>query len=119
MDISAEIKYLEDLKVRVEFYSKGAIVPQRVLKSERRKKHLVTFGSDSWLVPTRSGYLVLVDCGGTGSALTLRGNLSNAHLCGSPYSGNTHWLGNCRMSESEYASKVARELARLNGETDS
>lgn len=109
------LQRLDSLKARVEFYRKGSIVPQRVLNSDRRKKHLVTFGSNCWLVPTKSGYLVLVDCGENGSALRLGRNLRNAHLQGSPYSsGGTLWLGNARMSAEEYSLLVMRELAKLN-----
>ena len=109
------LQRLDSLKARVEFYRKGSIVPQRVLNSDRRKKHLVTFGSNCWLVPTKSGYLVLVDCGENGSALRLGRNIRNARLQGSPYSsGGTLWLGNARMSAEEYSLLVMRELAKLN-----
>jgi hypothetical protein len=117
--MATDIEYLNGLRERVEFYRKGSIVPQRVLKCERRKKHHITFGADCWLVPTRSGYLVLVDCGTNGSALRLSRYLQNARLRGSPYLGCTHWCGNSGMSESEYAAFVVQMLSRLDKVTAS
>ena len=101
--------WLRELKSRVEFYPAGRIVPQRVLKGPRKQKHRVVFGSDSWLVPTVGGYVVLVDCGVNGAALRLHRNLHNVCLEGSPYSnGATHWVGNAELSEQEYAEYIMR-----------
>ena len=114
--VNAEI-WLRDLKSRVEFYPAGRIVPQRVLKGPRKQKHRVVFGSNSWLVPTVGGYVVLVDWEANGAALRFRSNLRNAYLQGSPYSvGGTHWIGNTGYSAQEYAEYV---MSRLTTDRDS
>ena len=104
--VNAEI-WLRELKSRVEFYPAGRIVPQRVLKGPRKQKHRVVFDSNSWLVPTVGGYVVLVDCGANGAALRVRSSLCNVCLEGSPYSnGATRWVGNAGLSEQEYAEYI-------------
>ena len=103
---------LSELKARNEFYKKGSIIPQRVLKTERKKKHHVTFGSDTWVVPTNSGYLCICDTGDHGSAINLTG-LKNAHLQGSPYGGSTRWIGNTRQTVEEHETTVLEVLAKM------
>lgn len=111
--------WLRELKSRVEFYPAGRIVPQRVLKGPRKQKHRAVFGSNSWLVPTVGGYVVLVDCGVNGVALRLHSNLRNVHLQGSPYSvGGTHWIGNAGYSAQEYAEYVMSKLTTNRDSND-
>lgn len=111
--------WLRELKSRVEFYPAGRIVPQRVLKGPRKQKHRVVFGSNSWLVPTVGGYVVLVDCGINGAALRLHPNLRNACLQGSPYSvGDTHWIGNAVYSAQEYAEYIMSKLTTNRDSND-
>ena len=111
--------WLRELKSRVEFYPAGRIVPQRVLKGPRKQKHRVVFGSDSWLVPTVGGYVVLVDCGVNGATLSFRSNLRNACLEGAPYSvGGTHWIGNTGYSAQEYAEYVMSKLTTNRNSND-
>lgn len=105
-------KSISELKARNEFYKKGSIIPQRVLKTERKKKHHVTFGSDTWLVPTRSGYLCICDTGKHGSAINITG-LKNAHLQGSPYGGSTQWVGNTYQTDEQHNAYVLELLAKL------
>lgn len=111
--------WLRELKSRVEFYPAGRIVPQRVLKGPRKQKHRVVFGSNSWLVPTVGGYVVLVDCGADGAALRFHSNLRNAYLQGSSYSvGGTHWIGNTGYSAQEYAEYVMSQLTTNRDSND-
>lgn len=103
---------LSELKARNEFYKKGSIIPQRVLKTERKKKHHVLFGSDTWIVPTKSGYLCICDTGKHGSAVSISG-LKNASLQGSPYGGCTHWLGNTYQTAEQHETTVLEVLAKM------
>ncbi len=104
---------LSELKARNEFYKKGSIIPQRVLKSERKKKHHITFGSDTWLVPTKSGYLCICDTGEHGSAVKFSYKLRNAQMVGSPYSGATHWVGNTNRTNDQHENYVLELLTKL------
>lgn len=53
---------LQSLKARAQFYPKGHIVPHRVFAVTPRKyQHLLTFGCDSWVLPGKSGYVVIQD----------------------------------------------------------
>lgn len=103
---------LSELKARNEFYKKGSIIPQRVLKTERKKKHHVMFGSDTWIVPTKSGYLCICDTGEHGSAVSIS-CLKNAHLQGSPYGGSTQWVGNTYQTVEQHETFVLELLAKM------
>lgn len=103
---------LSELKARSEFYKKGSIIPQRVLKTERKKKHHVTFGSDTWLVPTKSGYMCICDTGEHGSAIKLT-SLKNVNLICSPYSGVTYWVGNSHQTADQHENYVLELLTKL------
>lgn len=104
---------LSELKARNEFYKKDSIIPQRVLKSGRKKKHHITFGSDTWLVPTKSGYLCICDTGSNGAALKTSYKLRNAQMVCSPYSGTTHWLGNTNRTNDQHEADVLNQLAKM------
>ena len=104
---------LSELKSRNEFYKKGSIVPQRVLKTERKKKHYVLFGSDTWIVPTKSGYLCICDTGEDGSALKFSHKLKNATMVGSPYGGSTRLVGNTRQTVEQHETTVLEVLAKM------
>lgn len=104
---------LSELKARNEFYKKGSIIPQRVLKAERKKKHHVKFGSDTWVVPTKSGYLCICDTGEYGSAVKLSYKLKNANMVGSPYCGTTYWLGNANRTDHQHETDVLNRLAKM------
>lgn len=106
----------EKLKRRAEFFKKGTIIPQRILRGPRKQKHGVTFGSDSYAVPTGVGYLVITLCGRMGSAVNMR-NVRNAAFFGSPYTprGGTRWFGNAHLSGEEFAAEVIDELNKMNG----
>lgn len=104
---------LSGLKARNEFYKKGSIIPQRVLKTERKKKHHVMFGSDTWIVPTKSGYLCICDTGEHCSAVKFSHKLKNAHLVGSPYGGTTHWIGNTNRTNDQHEADVLTQLAKM------
>ena len=104
---------LSELKARNEFYKKGSIIPQRVLKAERKKKHHVKFGSDTWVVPTKSGYLCICDTGKDGSALKFSHKLKNATMVGSPYGGTTRWIGNTNGTDSQHETYVLNQLAKM------
>lgn len=110
---------LEKLKRRTEFFKKGAIIPQRILRGPRKQKHGMVFGSDSYAVPTGAGYLIIVLCGEKGSTIVMSQWVRNARFRGSPHTkgGSTFWYGNAGLSDEEFAAKVIDVLDRMNGRT--
>ncbi|AVX37804.1 hypothetical protein [Yersinia massiliensis] len=101
-----------ELKSRGEFFKKGSIIPQRILKGRRKAKHFVVFGCDSWVIPAPMGYVVMVNSAYADCAIRLRGPRKNCKqliLRGSPYSpkGITKWIGNALITDKEWASRVA------------
>lgn len=52
---------MEDFMNRSEFFPKGKIIPQRILKGPRKLKHLIKFSYDSHVLRTESGYIILID----------------------------------------------------------
>lgn len=52
---------IEDFMNRSEFFPKGKIIPQRILKGPRKLKHLIKFSYDSHVLRTESGYIILID----------------------------------------------------------
>lgn len=55
-------KSIEEIKARGEFIPKGRIFPARILKAEKRKyQRLVTAGSNIYVFPTPSGYVLFVE----------------------------------------------------------
>ena len=101
------MKSIEEFKAKAEFFKAGSIIPQRVLKGPRKVKHLIKFGSDSWVMPSYGGYIVAFDCKDTGSAIKINWQLKNANLYGSPY-GNweTFWCGNTKTSDEKWIENI-------------
>ena len=106
----------EKLKRRAEFFKKGTIIPQRILRGPRKQKHGMTFGSDSYAIPTGAGYLIIVLCGEKGSAVVMSQWVRNALFRGSPHTkgGNTFWYGNAGLSDGEFAAKAIDVLNKMN-----
>ena len=53
---------IEEIKAKGEFFPKGRIVPRRICSVRPSKnQHKLTFNSDQWAFPTRSGYLVFLE----------------------------------------------------------
>ncbi len=104
--------FIEKFKARAEFFKKGSIIPQRILKGDRRKKHVVKFGSDCWAIPTPLGYLVAVDCTNGGSVVRVSKVPKNLHLVGSPYGGSTFWHGNHLLTDKEWSEQLEAQYRR-------
>lgn len=95
---------IDDVKAACEFFPKGRIIPQRILHVQKRKYRCRKFfGSDSWAMPTPSGYIVLVDCNKSGSAIHLR-SIKNSTIKGSVYTtnGETVWIGNFERTDEKW-----------------
>ncbi|CNI75612.1 Uncharacterised protein [Yersinia massiliensis] len=121
---------VSELKARAEFFKKGSIIPQRIFKGRRKTKHFVVFGSDSWVIPSYHGYVVLVDSKNSDCAIRIRGprrdsdcvvgsewrrsfrNHKQPSLRGSPYfyMGITRWMGNYGITDDEWAAMVEQAL---------
>ena len=113
------MKEFESLLSRARFYRRGAIIPQKVLRGPKRKKqHQLTFGSDSWVLPTKTGYLVVCATGVNTSAIRLGRGFPTGTYIGSPYhpDGDTHWIGDKEISRDQWAKNVIETLKKKNGE---
>lgn len=113
---------IEQFKAAAEFFPKGRIIPQRILKGPRRIKHLWTFGSDSWALPTDAGYVVVAESSRGGCLIRVMDSLMRVGDCamqGSPYtSGITRFIGDegsegsqlKLVNEAVAAARAGREL---------
>lgn len=81
---------MEQFKAAAEFFPKGRIIPQRILKGPRKVKHLWLFGGDAWAIPTPNGYVVAVDTEGDGSVI--RGKLQRNLVYGAKSKPRTYTL---------------------------
>lgn len=75
---------------KAEFFKKGSIIPQRILRGPRKFKHKVCFGSDSYVLPSKRGYVIacMTKESICGSAISLKCNIyknRNITLIGSAY----------------------------------
>lgn len=52
---------VQEFKDRAQFFPKGRIVPQRILKAPRRVKDKVVFGSNTWALPYSHGYILVCE----------------------------------------------------------
>ena len=88
-------KSISDFKAAAEFFPAGRIIPQRIIKSQRKHKSVIVFGSNSWALPTEKGYIVASDTNNRGCCIRILSGIRNAKLIGSPYTkkGETHWIG--------------------------
>ena len=110
-------EFIDQLKARSQFFKKGHIIPTRVLRCSKRKmQHTVQFGSDVWVLPTKSGYLCLCDMTIEGaSAVHLSRVVGNTNYNGSPYHiGGTHWVGNFELTDEEFEVSVRKTLEEKN-----
>ena len=113
------VQEFDSLLSRARFYKRGAIIPQKVLRGPKRKKqHQLTFGSDSWVLPTKTGYLVVCATGVNTSAIRLGRGFPTGTYIGSPYhpDGDTHWIGDKEISRDQWAKNVIETLKKKNGE---
>lgn len=58
---SISFSSMEDFMSRSEFFPKGRIIPQRILKGPRKLKHMFKFLYDSHALRTEAGYIILID----------------------------------------------------------
>ena len=75
---------------KAEFFKKGSIIPQRILRGPRNIKHMIRFGSDSYVLPSKRGYVIacMTKESTGGCCVLLAGNLyrhRNIMLTGSVY----------------------------------
>ena len=111
--ISSQAMFIDKFKARAEFFKKGSIIPQRILKGERKKKHVVKFGSDCWAMPTPHGYLVAVDCMNGDSVVRISRMPPKLDLVGSPYGGTTNWFGNHQLTDAEWSDILEKKYKRM------
>ncbi|OAK63104.1 hypothetical protein A3K88_02930 [Pseudomonas putida] len=112
----------EKIKSRAQFFKRGSIIPTRVLRcSKRRLQHLVKFGRDSWVLPTKTGYVIVCDaqhCTGQ-PPIDFRGYRLKGmvYLDGSPYhKGESLWMA---PYGEDFEQEVLRAIAEKNGEMPS
>lgn len=98
----SNFKSIEDIRRRGEFFKRGQIIPQRILKcNKRRHAHRKVFGSDSYAIPVNGGYLVACfHSDDNSSAVKILYGTENCNFRGSPYGiGDTYWVGNYQLSD--------------------
>ena len=85
---------------KAEFFKRGSIIPQRTLKGPRNIKHMVCFGSDSYVLPSKRGYVIacMTKESTGGSCILIKHNFyknRNIMLTGSVYHKDlgSYWVG--------------------------
>ena len=102
---------------KAEFFKKGTIIPQRILKGPRKLKHHIIFGSNVWCIPTPKGYLIAVDISNGDCVVRLK--YSHKHkdinLFSSPYTkkGVTRWIGNHESNPEDWQKLLDKQLERM------
>lgn len=111
---------LDEIKNRAQFFKKGSIIPRRILAcSKRRQQHLFRFGSDSWVIPTKTGYLVICNTDQEGaSAINIKryrnvGDMTFGHKLGR----KVLFQGNSSVGPVEHESSVLKALLEMNLES--
>jgi hypothetical protein len=104
---------IEQFKIAAEFFRKGSIIPRRILKTKKKFQHKLTFGSDSWVLPTESGYLVAIDQTMiTNYVIRFKPGLRNASVIASPYTKNgiTKFIGNFNKTDEQWLEFINKKL---------
>lgn len=105
---------LQAIKDRAKFYKAGAIIPFRVMAARPRKfQHLVTFGSDSWVLPGPRGYIVFFHNDSKGCALRIKDGMKSASVIGSIWHGpsrRTLFQGDMNLSEDKFVELIIETL---------
>ncbi|NHC63200.1 hypothetical protein [Paenalcaligenes suwonensis] len=99
-NIGVSFTSLEDFKAKAEFYPKGRIIPQRILKTTSKPKgtahklrHRIKFGSNFYLIRFHNRNLLFSfdDCV---IAIEIGVGVKDAYIYGNPYGeGGSHWIG--------------------------
>lgn len=119
------MKSLAEFKERAQFFKRGSIIPTRVLRCSKRKlQHLVKFGRDSWVLPTKTGYVIVCDAqhDAEQAPIDMRGYhyAGWVNLDGSPYhKGDSYWIDNSLPPGEDFEQVVLRAIAEKNGELPS
>lgn len=123
---------IQEFKARATFYPKGRIIPNSVIRTtalngkRHPKRHLVKFGSDSWVLHVAGGHLVACDTRNEGSAIRIDGPsrpmiypngkslkhvLHNAKIQGR---GNGNWfVGNFHNSDGEWMDALNSKIDEM------
>ena len=102
---------------KAEFFKAGSIIPQRVLRSDKRKlKHKIVFGSDSYVFPYKNGYIVACMTNNDGCIIKIKDGVKNIKLTGSPYhiKGCTFFVGNDCGNDVQIE-EIRKLLEKCNG----
>lgn len=111
---------LDEIKSRAQFFKQGSIIPRRILAcSKRRQQHLFRFGSDSWVIPTKTGYLVICNTDQEGASAI---NIKRCRNVGDMTFGHKHgrkvlFQGNSFVDPSKHESDVLKALREMNLES--
>jgi len=102
---------LEQLKARAQFFKRGAIIPRKVLAVKQRKlQHRLRFGSDSWVLPGKEGYVVFLHSTPVTSAVIIGSGVLDVQ--GSRYheTGMTYFIGDSGSSPEEHLERIQERL---------
>ena len=109
-------KSIEDMQRRGEFFRRGQIIPQRILKcSKRRHAHRKVFGSDSYVIAVNGSYLVACfHSDDNSSAIKILSGIKNCNLHSSPYGiSRTCWIGNYQTSDSDFLKLLNKTMLEM------
>lgn len=112
-------KSIEDIQRRGEFFKRGQIIPQRILKcNKRRHAHKKVFGSDSYAIPVNGSYLIACfHKDSSSSAIKLLYGARNCNFSGSPYgSRDNYWVGNYQLSDGDFLKLLNENLMIMSKE---
>jgi hypothetical protein len=108
--MSKQFESLKEFKSAAEFFPSGRIIPQRILKSNRKHKSKIVFGSDSWFIPTPAGYIGACDTQLESDYLVLIKFRFDGVIVGSPYvaGGGTTILGSYNKTQEQLIAEINR-----------
>jgi len=107
---------IEDIQRRGEFFKRGQIIPQRILKcNKRRHAHRKVFGSNSYAIPVNGGYLVACfHSDDNSSAIRILLGMKSCLVLGSPYGmRGTWWVGNYQLSDDDFIKLLNETLMKM------
>jgi hypothetical protein len=128
---------LARLKESAEFFPAGRIIPQRIMKGQRKFKRLVIFDADTWVLNSNGGYVCMADTRNGDCAMRIlndrakSGNVSfttkskyrprkseKMVLRGSPYhvNGSTCFCGNSGITDEQWVSNTLAAINKQKGE---
>ena len=100
--------FLDQLKPLCRFYPAGKIVPQYITRNRRRHAHKLMFGSDTWVVYTKLGHMLIVDYRKEQVLFRVKTGAKNLAV------RNLTFVGNLGITDKEWSDSVERHYKEMN-----